>query len=251
MAKEGVQEKANSSPDKGDSGEPAKFDLSDRGSASQPDLSKEVFTPPAGKGSQDFAFSETKAQPENNTADRHLKEVDIVDASGGDQDEDKLDIATILKTDFLGGDSKRYEWLPKNATEKQIEEGIQQRIASNDPAWQTRSEKAKELDLDKLKNGDIVTFEKDGQVQLAVVRIVDGKVGFHAHTNKSGSGEPITRSTDINKAFSGLDDNATIKIYGESAAAAPRTEPRLRTNPRRPPGSMWLPPEPRKISNLL
>ncbi|MEZ4542351.1 MAG: hypothetical protein R3C24_00435 [Cyanobacteriota/Melainabacteria group bacterium] len=219
MAKEGVQEKANSSPDKGDSGEPAKFDLSDRGTASQPDLSKEVFTPPAGRGLGCGILRDQKLKPENNTADRHLNEVDIVDANGGDQDEDKLDIATILKTDFLGGDSKRYEWLPKNATEKQIEEGIQQRIASNDPAWQTRSEKAKELDLDKLKNGDIVTFEKDGQVQLAVVRIVDGKVGFHAHTNKSGSGEPITRSTDISKAFSGLDDNATIKIYGESTAA--------------------------------
>lgn len=219
MAKEGVQEKPQDSPGKGDTVEPVKFELSDGSSTSQPDLGKEVFTPPADQKSQDVAFSETKAQPGSNTADRHLTEVDIVDANGGDQDEDKLDIATILKTDFLGGDSKRYEWLPKNATEKQIEAGIQQRIAASDPAWQARSEKAKDLDLDKLKNGDIVTYEKDGQVQLAVVRIVNGKVGFHAHTNKSGSGEPITRSTDLKQAFTGLDDNATIKIYGESAAA--------------------------------
>ena len=217
MAGEGIQEKIDtkaapeSAPIKDDAGE-VKDNALDLGSdsGSDSDLSGHVLDvriADSGNGNSELETA--------NTADKHLEPIDIVGADSGQGEEDKLDIATLLKTDFLGGNSKRYEWLNQNATEKDIEDGIRKKVADGEADWHAGAVQAKDAEGQKFKDGDIVTFEKDGQVQLAVVREVGGEIGFQVHNNRSGVGEPIERFKKLSDAFPGLTDDSTIKVYSD------------------------------------
>ncbi len=233
MAGEGIQEKSEikaapeSAPIKDTAGE-VKDSALDRGTdaGADSDLSGHVLDVRIADSAKGATEHETE-----NTAEKHLEPVDIVGADQDQGEEDKLDIATLLKTDFLGGNSKRYEFLNQNASEKDIEDGIHKKLEANDPDWHEGAVKAKDAGGQKFKDGDLVTFEKDGQVQLAVVREVAGEVGFLVHSNRSGVGEPIERFKKLSDAFPGLTDDSTIKIYSDRpvdgagvAQAVERTE---------------------------